>query len=126
MQAKRSILCVDDNSDMREFFKFWFGHHGQEIVLAASCQEALRYIHNDSFDLILIDCLLPDGDGIGLCKQIRVFYPHTPIIFHSGDARTSVREEAIAAGANVFIEKPVELELLEETVKNLLKPHSSR
>jgi DNA-binding response OmpR family regulator len=91
-----------------------------ETSSAATAAEALDKIASERFDLYLLDNWLPGGSGVELCRKIRETDTSTPIIFYSGAALESEREEALAAGAQAYLVKPVDVSLLVETVKNLL------
>lgn len=117
--TKRLILCVDDNEDNCFMLTNLLGRGGYEAKSAESMEQALEFAHRDSFNLYVLDSWLPKGSGVDLCQKIREFDPHTPIIFYSGTAYESDRQEALSAGANAFVAKPHIDELL-QTVTRLL------
>jgi CheY-like chemotaxis protein len=79
----------------------------------------LSIAHREAFNLYVLDLMMPQLDGIQLCRMIRRFNPHTPIIIYSGAALDLNIEEALRAGANAFVAKPHIHELI-ETIKTLL------
>jgi len=89
-------------------------------MTARKCADAQELARLSRYDLIIIDRYLPDCDGLSLCKEMHDLHPFIPIIFETADARSSIRQEAFQAGANAFIEKPIDLELLVETIRRLL------
>ena len=112
------ILCVEDNQDTCEVVGFIFREY--EMVFAGTIKDAAPHIENEEFDLYLLDNWLPDGSGIELCKKIRAKDPDAPIIFTSAVGMKNDVEQAMAAGADRYILKPVEPENLRNVVKELL------
>ena len=81
--------------------------------------EALAVIKSESFDLYLTDVRLPDLNGFELCRRLRDFDRHTPILFFSGAAYPSDKKRAFAAGANGYVVKP-EIDELLRTIQHLV------
>jgi len=77
-----------------------------EIVVARDFAEGLRLARQRYFDLYILDNWLPDGTGVELCHRIRGFDPHTPVVFLSSAVYESEIQEALAAGAQIYIAKP--------------------
>jgi DNA-binding response OmpR family regulator len=116
---KRRILCVDDDEDTCFLLTTLLEQEGFETKSIKSVEQALELSRRDSFNLYVIDAWFSRGSGTGLCRKIREFDPHTPIIVYSGAAFDSDKDGALHAGANAFVAKP-EIEELLETVKRLL------
>ena len=99
-------LYVDESEDCRDMLstalKFW----RIDARAVATATEALSLIQTERFDLYLLDVRLPDLDGFELCRRMRDFDPHTPIIFFSGAAYEADKKRGIAAGANDYVTKP--------------------
>jgi CheY-like chemotaxis protein len=117
----RCILCVEDDEETCKMLCSLLGLINCETSTAANATEALEKIASERFDLYLLDNWLPGGSGVELCMKIRETDPSTPIIFYSGAALPSEREEALAAGAQAYLIKPLDVAALVETVQNLLK-----
>jgi len=100
------VLCVDDDEDSREMLstllKFW----RIETKAVGTAAQALSLIQAERFDLYLLDAWLPDLDGFELCRRMRDFDPHTPILFFSGAAYDADKERGLEAGANAYVIKP--------------------
>ena len=118
-RAKR-ILCVEDDDDTSSMLCSLLGLINCEVSTAGTVAEALDKIGAGHFDLYLLDCWLPGGGGVGLCRRIRELDPSTPIVFYSGANLESERLEALAAGAQAYLVKPGEIAMLVETVERLL------
>jgi DNA-binding response OmpR family regulator len=114
----KSILCVEDNKDTCELLKIVLSEY--EFVSASSLQEAHAFLKEREFDLYILDNWLPDGSGIEICKKIRAAHPEVPIVFVSGVGYQSDIQEASNAGANKYLVKPCEPEMIEKVVKELI------
>jgi len=77
-----------------------------EAKAVATAAQALSLIQAERFDLYLLDAWLPDLDGFELCRRMRVFDAHTPILFYSGAAYEDDKKRGIEAGANAYVIKP--------------------
>jgi len=119
MPKRPRILCVDDDEETRLILTQLFELAGYEIKTVVSTAEALELSHKESFNLYILDQWFLKGSGLGLCRAIREFDPHTPIVIYSGAAFESDRDEALQAGANAFVAKPY-IDKLLEAIKRLL------
>ena|ERR1700742_1224620 len=117
------ILCVEDDADSRELMTLILEQAGYEVVTASDTGNALELAEQNKFALIILDNWLAPGSGVELCKQIRRFDTHTPIIFLSSAAYKIDAEQAMAAGAQDYITKPADFGALIATIGNLV--HSS-
>ena len=118
---RKRVLCVEDEEDTCIMISSLLDLINCEAVLAQSLNEARQKIREMRFDLYLLDNWLPGGTGIQLCREIREADTPTPIIFYSGAAYDSDRQEAIAAGAQAYLIKPTDIAELIETVKRFIQ-----
>ena len=116
------ILCVDDDKDCCELIEYMLRQEnaGYDITSVSGVREALDLIAHQSFDLYILDYIMPHGSGEELCRKIRQADLNTPIMFYSAMARKIDEKEAIAAGANEYLVKPQDLDRFTETVGQLL------
>jgi DNA-binding response OmpR family regulator len=77
-----------------------------EAKAVGTAAQALSLMQEECFDLVLLDARLPDLDGFELCRRMRIFDPHTPILFFSGAAYEADKKRGIEAGANAYVIKP--------------------
>lgn len=117
--ATRRILCVDDDDDTCFMLSHLLRHENYGVTTCRAVGDALELAQSESFNLYILDEWFPREAGLGLCRKIREFDPHTPIIFYSGAAFESDKEEALYAGAQAFVAKPYVDELI-QTVHRLL------
>jgi DNA-binding response OmpR family regulator len=104
------VLITEDDADSREMLCLLLREHHIEGIPADSAQEAIGIAKTEQFDAYLIDNRLPDISGPELCKRIRQFDGHTPIVFYSGDSDQSRKDEAFLAGAQGYVVKPASCE----------------
>lgn len=117
----KRILCVDDDEDTCSMLIGLLGLINYHATTAATAAEALELIAHQRFDLYLLDNWLPGGSGVELCREIRRSDASTPIVFYSGAALESEREEALRAGAQTYLVKPGDVAVVVETVRRLLR-----
>ena len=114
------ILLVEDHEDTRECLVVLLAHSKYQVETASSVSEALKLIETEPFGLFIFDSALPDGSGVELCRRVRKFNQRTPIIFYSGLAYESDITNALEAGAQAYLVKPVDLTELMEAVEKLI------
>jgi two-component system, OmpR family, response regulator len=115
------IFCIEDDQDTCDLLAFIFGRADYEVIVANTAAEALPKVVAGNFDLCLVDNVLPDGSGIELCRRIRSVNPRTPIVFYSADTASLIIKEALSAGAQAYLMKPVDPVELVQTVTELLR-----
>jgi DNA-binding response OmpR family regulator len=100
---------VEDNADTCELIEAWlkYGDGSFSMETTDSVDNALDQIRSEKFDLVVIDSWLPGGSGVELCREIRKINAKIPIMFFSGDARPAAIKDGVAAGANLYLTKPV-------------------
>lgn len=110
----RRILVVDDNETNRQVAARIFLHLGCRLSFAVDGHAAIEAVQRQQFDLVLMDCHMPNLDGIAATKAIRAWEssqsrPATAIIAVSADVAQENRALCAAAGMNGFIAKPFNL-----------------
>ena len=118
------VLCVDDDEDSRLMLSTLLRFSRIEAKTVGTAAEALSSIQAEPFDLYLLDAWLPDLDGFELCRRMRVFDPHTPILFFSGAAFDADKQRGIEAGADGYVIKP-DVDGLVESIKQFVFPAES-
>jgi chemotaxis protein histidine kinase CheA len=116
-----SVLIVDDEEDIRVIFKARLSRYVSEVYVSSDGFGALSIIQNKHIDLVFIDIKMPDMDGITLFKKIIGISPDTLCIFISSHGNRENIKEALKFGAYDFMEKPIELELVDNCVARCLE-----
>ena len=118
--TKARILCTEDHPDTRELLVYVLTEQGFDVTCSGSGAEALNLAQTQSFDLYLLDNWLPDVLGSTLTQRIREFDGKTPILFYSGAGYDGDKEAARLAGAQAYLVKPVDVDLLVGEVTRLI------
>jgi DNA-binding response OmpR family regulator len=118
-EARKQILCVDDDEDTRSMMSVLLDHYGYEAVIAASVSDALESARSGGIALCILDHWLTESNGIELCQQIRAFDSDTPIMFYSGAAYEADIQKGLDAGAQAYVVKP-DFDHLKETIDRLI------
>ena len=120
------ILVVDDDSDILKVLKANLELHGYRVDTAENWKEAQEILSKLQPDLILLDIMLPDGDGIEICRTLRDKSPHIPIILLTARDKISDKVLGLESGADDYVVKPFEtLELLARIKACLRRVQSS-
>jgi DNA-binding response OmpR family regulator len=121
MASTRSkILFVEDHEDTRDLFALVLSQENYDVVTVPTVERALYQANTEQFDLVVLDSRLTDGSGVDLCRNIRKIDQSMPILFCSGLAYEKNKEEALAAGAQGYLVKPVSIPVMCQTVKELI------
>jgi len=117
-----SILSVDDEPDVTALVRFHFSNAGYEVLPAASGREAIETIRCRHPDLVLVDLMLPDIDGLGLCEIIRQSSATAaiPIVILTSWATAEARQAGLELGAIDYVTKPFSPRDLVDRVARLL------
>ena len=109
---KNTILCIDDDNDTCELVGFMFNETGYKVTSCSTAKEGLSYAQKGGFAAIILDNRFEETSGLEICQEIRTFDKVTPIIFFSGKAYQKDKDEGLAIGANAYLVKPHDLEIL--------------
>jgi two-component system, OmpR family, alkaline phosphatase synthesis response regulator PhoP len=120
-EKKFSILLVEDEENLLEALKLNLELEGYEISSAYDGTEALNSIQKEHFNLIILDVMLPELDGITVCETIRLTNPDIPILILSAKNSSADRVLGLKKGADDYLTKPFNLEELLIRVNNLIK-----
>jgi two-component system alkaline phosphatase synthesis response regulator PhoP len=112
MSFKASILLVEDEENLHETIKLNFELEGYEVTSAYDGNQALQAIENEYFDLIVLDIMLPEIDGISITENVRLNNLETPILILSAKNASADRILGLKKGADDYLTKPFNLEEL--------------
>lgn len=121
MSNKPTILLVEDEENLHEALKLNLELEGYEITSSFTGSEALQKIQSEYFDLIILDVMLPDVDGISITETIRVQNNQVPILILSAKNTSSDRVLGLKKGADDYLTKPFNLEELLLRVMKLIE-----
>ena len=118
-KVEKTLLVVDDEPGIRESLK-WIFKDSYEIILAKDGREALEAIANRTPDLILLDILLPDINGLEILRNVKKDHRRLPVIMITATKTVKNAVEAMKLGADDYIVKPFDLEELRIIVHKAL------
>ncbi len=121
MTRKYSILLVEDEEHLQETLKLNLELEGYEVTVAADGVTALRTIQQEHFELLILDVMIPELDGIAVCETIRLTNNELPILILSAKNSSEDRVLGLRKGADDYLTKPFNLEELLLRVDKLLK-----
>ena len=114
------ILFVDDDEKIRDIFGRLLDARGYHVRTARDGQEAVEVVHQQSFDLIIMDVKMPRLDGCAAYRHIHELLPETPVVLMTGYGVRDELDALVKQGAVAYLHKPVLMKDLESTVNRLL------
>lgn len=115
------ILVIEDEQRVAELIKKGLEELGFHITLAFDGEMGKKLALTKTYDLILMDLILPKINGIDLCREIRVTHPDIPIIMLTALGTTDDKVEGFDAGANDYLVKPFDFRELHARIRALIK-----
>ena len=113
-----SVLLVDDEEQFLQVLSERLTNRGLHVNSVTSGEEAVAQVENKNFDAIVVDLAMPGINGIQTLKRIKAKRPDLEIIILTGHATVKTGIEAMKLGAEDFLEKPVDLNVLLEKIRN--------
>jgi two-component system, NtrC family, response regulator HydG len=120
MSQKARILIVDDELIIRESLLGWLKKSGHEVRAADGGQLALKLMDEAYFDLVFLDVKMPDVGGLEILKTIKTRYPDVMVVMITAFGSVENAVQAMKLGANDYLMKPFDPELLSVLVDKLL------
>lgn len=119
--GKMTILIVDDNEDLLSFLATYFSRE-YNVLLARNGREALEIAHKENIQLVVSDVMMPEMDGVELCKSLKgnMETSHIPVILLTAKSEPNDVVEGYRSGAESYVSKPFEPEILELQIKNII------
>ena len=119
----QKILIIEDEPDIRKTLEYNISREGYHVVSASSLLEAKSQIESDSFSLILLDLMLPDGSGLDLCREIKSDKEKSsvPIIILTAKDDEVDKVVGFELGADDYVTKPFSVRELILRMKAVLK-----
>lgn len=121
-----TILVVDDEEPIRDLLSEYFIKKGYLVITVGTVDETLRKTNEEMLHLVILDVLLPDGDGMETLSAIKAAHPHLPAMIMTGIGfDEELLQEVKDRGASGYLSKTLPLNQLLMEVHRILRPAKS-
>ena len=124
-RTKNHILMVDDDVDLNALVKEYLAKFGHKLVTVTTAARGMAELRRERPDLIILDIMLPDTDGLTLCREIRTEFD-IPIIMLTARGEVSDRVLGLELGADDYLSKPFEPRELVARIQSVIRRSESR
>jgi two-component system response regulator MprA len=115
------ILVVDDEPAVRQALRRALSFEGYDVALAGDGGEALRTLASERVDAVVLDVLMPEIDGLEVCRRIRAVGDSTPVLMLTARALVTERVAGLDAGADDYLVKPFAVQELLARIRALVR-----
>ncbi|MFH1845875.1 MAG: response regulator [bacterium] len=121
----QKILCADDEQNIRNILDFTLGAEGYRVLTASDGKQALALAVSEMPDLIILDVMMPNGDGFEICRRVKenAQTSNIPVVLLTAKNSRLDRERGQKVGADDYIIKPFSPQRLVDKVQSLLGVH---
>lgn len=122
-ETHAKVLVVDDEDDILELLEYNLKRSNFEVVVARDGAEGLKKAEAESPDVIVLDILMPNMDGIEVCRRLRqsAHLRHTPILMLTALSSDEDHVRGLDVGADIYLRKPISVPVLLSQIKALLR-----
>ncbi|MCX6273784.1 MAG: response regulator transcription factor [Bacteroidetes bacterium] len=121
MERSVRILLVEDEEHLAESISFNLEMEGYDVKIAGTGTQAVKTFKGEKFNLVILDVMLPELDGFGVCEAIRLHNSSVPILFLSAKNTSEDKITGLKRGADDYMTKPFNLEEFLLRVHSLIK-----
>jgi len=114
------VLVVEDETQLARLIELELNHEGYQVIVKYNGREALEILKDEEFDLVLLDIMLPEIDGMEVCNRLRDF-SDVPVIMVTAKDAVPDKVEALDMGADDYITKPFAIEELLARIRALMR-----
>lgn len=122
IMSKSTLLAIDDDQDILKVLKANLELHGFTLLTADSLTAARAILADRQPDLVLLDLMLPDGDGLEFCCALKSLNPNLPVIMLTAKDKVSDKVIGLELGADDYMVKPFETRELLARIRARLRP----
>jgi len=117
---KIKVLVVDDKRVIGDLFGYILGYSGHDVTVVQDGLEAIELIKTSRFDVVFLDIVMPEPDGVTVLERIKSLSPNTPVVMMSGYSIHEKRQRAKELGAVTCLKKPFEMDEVRQALKMAL------
>ncbi|HPC48136.1 MAG TPA: response regulator, partial [Deltaproteobacteria bacterium] len=117
------IMIADDNRDLNDAMRELFVEHGFDVVQAFDGNEAFELYNSERPDLVFLDYLMPEMDGVDVLEEIMSVDPDALVVFITGEGSEDTAVQAMKAGAKDYITKPFSMQYVVHTARKFIREH---
>ena len=121
MKDAPRVMLVEDDESLGFLLKDALEAHGWQVHLLQTGEKGLTAFHNVSFDICILDIMLPEKDGFELASEIRKYNQNVPIVFLTAKSQVSDRIRGFQVGADDYVCKPFSIEEFKYRIDAILK-----
>lgn len=118
------ILVVEDEENLQHAIKFNLEYEGYTVNAVSDGNSAIKTFREEKFDLVILDIMLPETDGLMVCENIRLHDSNVPVLFLSAKNTAADRVLGLKKGGDDYMTKPFDLEELLLRVKKLIEKNN--
>jgi len=119
VEAVIKILVIDDEVDLTLVLVEWLSRRGYEAFRISRGVEVRDWVQSHQVDVILLDLMMPDANGLSLISQFRAWKPQTKVIIISAIDDPKIAASAVREGASFYLTKPIDLDELERILTEI-------
>jgi len=121
LEMVHKLLVVEDDPETRAFVANGFSEHGYVVERTATGREGLFHATDGTFDVIILDRMLPEMDGLAVLKSLRAAGLSTPVLMLTAMSNVDERVRGLRSGADDYLVKPFSFQELHARVEALLR-----
>lgn len=118
------ILLVEDEEHLQHALKLNLEMEGYYVHISGDGNSAIKAFREQKFDLVILDIMLPETDGLMVCEHIRLYDTNVPVLFLSAKNAAADRIQGLKKGGDDYLTKPFDLEELLLRVKKLIEKNT--
>jgi two-component system, OmpR family, response regulator len=126
MSGHAKILLVEDDPNFGSIMRSYLELNDYQVILKTDGKQGLDAVTHDSFDICILDVMMPEMDGFTLAREIKKMHPDLPFVFLTAKSLKADMLEGFKTGADDYITKPFDSEVLLYKLKAILKRHMTQ
>ncbi|HHT9119672.1 MAG TPA: response regulator [Candidatus Hypogeohydataceae bacterium YC41] len=126
LKSKYTVLLADDEPEIVKFFRSVFSKEGYRVINVQNGNRVLHKVKKGGIDLVIMDVVMPNMDGMKALKELKRMAPRLPVIVLSGYGDLQTARQAMLIGAQDFITKPFDVDFMKAVVKQAIRKAALR